>query len=64
MKKFPVTTEPGLTADAHFRRETTSAAAAIVVSERAKRQIGSQASEGKAQPNFVEGFPEFSDGPA
>lgn len=62
MKTFSVNTKLGLSTDAHTCREVAGGAAPIVVSEKAKRQIGSQASEGKTPANFVEGFPEFGEG--
>jgi hypothetical protein len=73
MKTFSTTAETDLRADASISRELLSGGDTIAVSERAKRQIGSQASEDKANfanpklqgPNFLEGFPDtFPDGPS
>jgi len=68
MKTFSVITEAGLGTDAHMSADANSGKELvggdnIAVSEKAKRQIGSQASEEKTPANFVEGFPEFGDGP-
>jgi hypothetical protein len=47
-----------------MKSETERRADAVVVSERAKQQIGSQASNSKTQlqsPNFLESFSDFGD---
>lgn len=59
MKPFSVTTESDVHADANISRELASGADTIAVSERAKRQIGAQASEVDPKlrgTNFLEGF--------
>jgi hypothetical protein len=72
MKTHSVTAETGLSVDTNINRELASGGETIAVSERAKRQIGSQASAAKTNfantklqgSNFLDGFPDvFFDGP-
>ncbi len=79
MKTLSATAEPNLRANANISRELASDGDIIAVSESAKRQIGAQASEGKAHtlmpspfdqapfvrspPPFLRAPPPFFEGP-